>query len=195
MPCSSLLGKTLGEVQAWTMQHRLADLDQKQCVLLTQPKPRLHNGGRVHYVMLSRIQWKPFWLATQLYPQNDWTGWQNGVNYDVCAQSPSGWFQLAEIHFPSKGMCKGTKVRKNSTNTQTQTKEVSKASFLETSTYVYRGSLTIIFMAWSHVEFDEIDCISQKQKGKAGRELFQQAYLKQEWKSEMIGRWKRRGKN
>ena len=23
-----------------------------------------------------QIQWKPFWLATQLYPQNDRTGWQ-----------------------------------------------------------------------------------------------------------------------
>ena len=44
--------------------------------------------GRAHYVMVSRIQWKPFWLATQLYPQNDWTGWQNGVNNDVCAQAP-----------------------------------------------------------------------------------------------------------
>ena len=37
----------------------------------------------MHYVMVSKIQWKPFWLATQLYPQNDWTGWQDGVNYDV----------------------------------------------------------------------------------------------------------------
>ena len=26
-----------------------------------------------HYVMLSKIHWKPFWLATQLYPQNDCT--------------------------------------------------------------------------------------------------------------------------
>ena len=26
------------------------------------------------------IQWKPFWLAIQLYPQNDEDGWQNGVN-------------------------------------------------------------------------------------------------------------------
>ena len=31
-------------------------------------------GGRAHYVMVSKIQWKPFWLATQLDPQNDWTG-------------------------------------------------------------------------------------------------------------------------
>ena len=43
------------------------------------------NGDRLHYVIVSEIQWKPFWLATQVYPQNDWTGWQNGVNYDVCA--------------------------------------------------------------------------------------------------------------
>ena len=45
-------------------------------------------GGRAHYFMVSKIQWKPFWLATQLYPQNDWTGWQNGVNDD--AQAPFG---------------------------------------------------------------------------------------------------------
>ena len=37
--------------------------------------------------MVSKIQWKPFWLATQLYPQNDWTGWQNDVNDDVCVQA------------------------------------------------------------------------------------------------------------
>ena len=30
--------------------------------------------------MVSKIQWKPFWLATQLYPQNDWAGWQFGIN-------------------------------------------------------------------------------------------------------------------
>ena len=38
-------------------------------------------------VRISRIQCKSFWPATQLYPHNDWTGWQNCVNYDVCAQS------------------------------------------------------------------------------------------------------------
>ena len=32
------------------------------------------NGPCAHYVMVSKIQWKPFWLASQLYPQNDWTG-------------------------------------------------------------------------------------------------------------------------
>ena len=41
--------------------------------------------GREHYVMVSRSQRKPFWLATQLDPQNDWTEWQKGVNDDVCA--------------------------------------------------------------------------------------------------------------
>ena len=38
--------------------------------------------------MLSKIQWKPLWLATQLYPQNDWTGRQNGVSDDVFPQAP-----------------------------------------------------------------------------------------------------------
>ena len=26
----------------------------------------------MHYIIESEIQWKPFWLATQQYPQNDW---------------------------------------------------------------------------------------------------------------------------
>ena len=38
--------------------------------------------------MVSRFQWKPFWLATQRDPQNDWTATQNRVNYDVFAQAP-----------------------------------------------------------------------------------------------------------
>ena len=36
-----------------------------------------------HYVIAFKIQWKPFWRATQLYPQNNWAGWQLCVNYDV----------------------------------------------------------------------------------------------------------------
>ena len=45
--------------------------------------------------MVSRTQQKPFWLATQLYLQNDWTGWQNGVDDDVCAQAPlTLWYRL-----------------------------------------------------------------------------------------------------
>ena len=46
--------------------------------------------GRANYVMVSKPQWKPFWLATQLYLQNDWAGWHFHVYYDVCAQIPPG---------------------------------------------------------------------------------------------------------
>ena len=56
------------------------------------------NGACARYVMVSKFQWKPFWLATQRDPQNDWTTTQNRVNYDVFAQAPlcksvtnSGW--------------------------------------------------------------------------------------------------------
>ena len=45
-------------------------------------------GSCAHYVMVSKFQWKPFWLATQRDPQNDWTATQNGVTYDVFAQAP-----------------------------------------------------------------------------------------------------------
>ena len=38
--------------------------------------------------MVSKFQWKPFWLATQRDPQNDWTATQNRANYDVFAQAP-----------------------------------------------------------------------------------------------------------
>ena len=40
-------------------------------------------------VMVSKSQWKPFWLATQRDPQNDWTATPNRVNYDIFAQAPS----------------------------------------------------------------------------------------------------------
>ena len=46
------------------------------------------NGACAHYVMVSKFQWKPFWLVTQRDPLNDWTATQNGVNYDVFAQAP-----------------------------------------------------------------------------------------------------------
>ena len=48
------------------------------------------NGACVHYVMVlvSKFQWKPFWLATQRDPQNDWTATQNRVNHDMFAQAP-----------------------------------------------------------------------------------------------------------
>ena len=34
----------------------------------------LVNGGRAHYIIESKVQWKPFWLAIQQYPENDWLG-------------------------------------------------------------------------------------------------------------------------
>ena len=34
-------------------------------------KERKENGACAHYVMISKFQWKPFWLATQPDPQND----------------------------------------------------------------------------------------------------------------------------
>ena len=46
------------------------------------------NGACVHYVMVSKFQWKPLRLATQRDLQNDWTATQNRVNYDVFAQAP-----------------------------------------------------------------------------------------------------------
>ena len=46
------------------------------------------DGACAHYVMVSKFQWKPLWLATQRDPQNDWTATQNRVNYDVFAQAP-----------------------------------------------------------------------------------------------------------
>ena len=46
------------------------------------------NGACAHYVMVSKFQWKPFWLATQRDPQNDWTATQDRVSHDVFAQAP-----------------------------------------------------------------------------------------------------------
>ena len=66
----------------------------------------VQNGACAYHVMVSKIQWKPFWLATQLYSQNDETGWQNGVNNDVFAQalfafSGGGIFKNAQRTFES----------------------------------------------------------------------------------------------
>ena len=61
--------------------------------------------------MVSKIQWKPFWLATQWDPQNDWTATQNRVNYDVFAQAllelqyviwPVVWKRVSFIIFRKK---------------------------------------------------------------------------------------------
>ena len=39
-----------------------------------------------HYIIVSKFQCQPFWLVSQLCPQN--SGWQNRVYYDVFAQPP-----------------------------------------------------------------------------------------------------------
>ena len=51
-------------------------------------QPAQWPGACAHHVVVSNFQWKPFWLATQRDPQNDWTATQNRVNYDVLAQAP-----------------------------------------------------------------------------------------------------------
>ena len=44
--------------------------------IITLPSTALSalEGGRAHYIIESKVQWKPFRLATQQYPQNDWLG-------------------------------------------------------------------------------------------------------------------------
>ena len=56
----------------------------------------LANGACAPYFMVSKSQWKPFWLATQRDPQNDWTSTatHNHLNYDIFAQTPLGSFVL-----------------------------------------------------------------------------------------------------
>ena len=68
-----------------TNQHRAAlnSAQMTRCVVSVYGL----RWGRAHYSVVSQIQWKPFWLATQLYQQHDWTGWQNGVSYDMCTQA------------------------------------------------------------------------------------------------------------
>ena len=48
---------------------------------------QISNGACAHYVMVSKFQWKPLWLATQQDPQNDWTATQRRVNYNLFAQA------------------------------------------------------------------------------------------------------------
>ena len=47
-----------------------------------EPRTQLLILTCAHYVMVSKFRWKPFWLATHLDPQNDWTGWQYRANCD-----------------------------------------------------------------------------------------------------------------
>ena len=52
--------------------------DEKKTHSATPPGLGLcafRHGPLTGPLMVSRIQWKPFWLTTQLYPPNDWLGW------------------------------------------------------------------------------------------------------------------------
>ena len=64
---------------------------------------RQRNGGRAHYVMVSKIQWKPFRLATQLRSIKSLAGWQNCIINGVCTPAP------LKREFPmtmcTKGIC------------------------------------------------------------------------------------------
>ena len=44
----------------------------------------LRHVSKLQFIYMKAI------LATQVYPENDWTGWQNLVNYDVFAEAPRG---------------------------------------------------------------------------------------------------------
>ena len=74
---------------------RKKTLQKRKYVQLIHSKNKIpDNGACAHYVMVSKCQWKPFWLATQRDPQNDWTATQNGVNYDVFAQAPLSYMDM-----------------------------------------------------------------------------------------------------
>ena len=65
--------------------------------------------------MVSKFQWKPFWLATQRDPQNDWT--PNRVNYDVFGQAPffaiPGWTPQEQHPFFAASVDKPPRVSTN----------------------------------------------------------------------------------
>ena len=93
-----VLTQVVGAQLRQTLLHNLDQNTGKNQEKCTQQHARwglcaLRNG------ILSTFQWKPFWLATQRDPQNDWTATQNRVNYDVFAQAP-----LSSITFQSQLM-------------------------------------------------------------------------------------------
>ena len=81
---------SLTSMQMENIRTVLAEISNARKILHASVHELFHviSGVCAHYVMVSKFQWKPLWLATQLDPQNDWTGWQNRVNYDVFTQAP-----------------------------------------------------------------------------------------------------------
>ena len=62
------------------------------------------DGACAHYVMVSKFQWKPCWLATHRDAQNDWNGWRNRVNYNVFTRHRLGpiaqsWFFCLSLYW------------------------------------------------------------------------------------------------
>ena len=72
----------------WSTWWRWEDAKTLDCTPIASDISDTTIWGGAHYVMVSRIQWQPFWIATQLCPQNDWTGWQFCAHYDTCVQPP-----------------------------------------------------------------------------------------------------------
>ena len=58
------------------------------CVARRSEPGELDNEDCAHYVVVSKIQWKPFCPATQIYAQNAWPGWQCRVKNNELAQAP-----------------------------------------------------------------------------------------------------------
>ena len=74
-PCSIISGlykKGHRHATSWTFKSLLPGqkAGNHEC-----RQDQLDDGAcAAHYAMVSKIQWKSFWLGTQLYAQNDWHG-------------------------------------------------------------------------------------------------------------------------
>ena len=92
-----LLGEIVDDQLSWRehVNHLYRKIARCALPVITSANPNssppvfhFSNGACAHYVMVTKFQWKPFWLATQRDPQNDWAATQNRVNYDVFSQAP-----------------------------------------------------------------------------------------------------------
>ena len=93
------------ERSTWLQVTWLNDGGQKIGYLTETAADTLHHGMGLYALRHGiQFQWKPFWLATQRDPQNDWPATPNRVNYDVFAQAP-----LVEWLDSYVGMCSPVK--------------------------------------------------------------------------------------
>ena len=64
-------------------------LFEQKCIKKLQGDQRtMTQWGPCALCHVSEVQGMPFWHATQLHPQKDWTGWQNGVTAIMYAHRP-----------------------------------------------------------------------------------------------------------